>query len=149
MNNNTLKNLVLSATFAAVLVGQAAAAPTTTLLRQDAPKMAHAETATTSQFKGIEVNGGKVTLSHSNGKHILKLSNEFVLPKTPAPSWQVVDGEGNVYLLKQLKIAGNKLNKSVTLPSYIKSVAKVQIWCSFAEVVLGEASFDGTIDLSK
>jgi hypothetical protein len=30
---------------------------------------------------------------------------------------------------------------SITLPSYIRDVAKVQIYCAWAEAVLGEASF--------
>jgi hypothetical protein len=33
------------------------------------------------------------------------------------------------------------MNRSITLPSYISDVAKVQFWCAYAEVVLGEASF--------
>ena len=75
------------------------------------------------------------------GRMILTLSEDFVIPKTPAPHWQIVDSKGNTYLLNQLKIAGDKTNRSVVLPSYIQNVSKVQIWCSFAEVVLGEASF--------
>ena len=94
-----------------------------------------------SMFKGIEVNKGHVMLSTDMGKTTLTLSPDFVLPKTPAPHWQIVDSKGNTYLLKQLKVAGDKLNKTITLPSYIKDVAKVQIWCSFAEVNLGEVSF--------
>jgi len=35
----------------------------------------------------------------------------------------------------------------VTLPGYIKDVAKVQIWCSFDEVVLGGAKFDKAVAL--
>ncbi len=103
--------------------------------------------AMTSMFKGVEVNKGTATLTQKDGKHMLKLSNDFKIPNTPAPHWQIVDGEGNVYLLKQLKIAGDKKNLSITLPSYIKSVKSVQIWCSFAEVVLGEASFNGVQEL--
>ena len=30
---------------------------------------------------------------------------------------------------------------SITLPAYIKDVAKVQIYCAWAEAVLGEATF--------
>jgi hypothetical protein len=33
------------------------------------------------------------------------------------------------------------MNRSITLPSYITDVAKVQFWCGYAEVLLGEASF--------
>lgn len=97
----------------------------------------------TSAFKGVEVNGGMAMLSGRT----LKLSPDFVIPKAPAPSWQIVDKQGNVYLLKQLRLAGGKMNRQIMLPSYIKSVAKVQIWCSFAEVLLGEASFAKPVDL--
>ena len=38
-------------------------------------------------------------------------------------------------------IAKDKVNTSITLPAYIKDVAKVQIYCAWAEAVLGEASF--------
>jgi hypothetical protein len=95
----------------------------------------------TGNFKGVEVNKGHAVLSRKNMKTTLTLSSDFELPNTPAPHWQVVDGNGNVYLLQQLKIVGNKQNLSITLPAYVKSVKKVQIWCSFAEVLLGEASF--------
>jgi hypothetical protein len=30
---------------------------------------------------------------------------------------------------------------SITLPAYIRDVTKVQIYCAWAEAVLGEASF--------
>jgi hypothetical protein len=30
---------------------------------------------------------------------------------------------------------------SITVPDYVKDVARVQIYCSWAEAVLGEASF--------
>ena len=93
--------------------------------------------AQTINFKGVEVNKGHATLARKNGKTTLTLSSDFELPNTPAPHWQVVDGNGNVYLLQQLKIVGNKKNLSITLPAHVKSVKKVQIWCSFAEVLLG------------
>jgi len=46
-----------------------------------------------------------------------------------------------VYLLDRLKLKDEKINKSIMLPAYIPDVAKVQMWCAWAEVVLGEASF--------
>lgn len=97
------------------------------------------------QFKGIEVNAGKVIFTEEKGHAFLSLSPDFVIPKTPAPSWQVIDSKGNAYLLKQLRIKDDKTNLKIELPSYIRSVAKVQIWCSFAEVNLGEASFHHAI----
>ena len=101
-----------------------------------------AESHTSHPFSGAKVNGGTVTHSIVGGKHVLTLSDDFKDPATPDPHWQVVDSDGNIYLLQRLMIKGDKTNKSITLPSEIKDVAKVQIWCAFAEVVLGEASFD-------
>jgi hypothetical protein len=53
----------------------------------------------------------------------------------------VVDSKGNTFLLNRLKIKGDKINQSITVPPYVKDVAKVQIWCAFAETLLGEAKF--------
>jgi hypothetical protein len=94
-----------------------------------------------SQFKGIEVNKGSVEFYMKEGRAHLKWSNDFQVPNSPAPHWQVVDAQGNVFLLNRLVIAGDKQNRDIVLPKNIKSIAKVQIWCSFAEVNLGEATF--------
>ena len=99
------------------------------------------ETMTSRPFAGVKVNGGTVTLTKDGDKTVLTLSDDFVVPGTPDPHWQVVDSMGNVYLLERLPIKGDKVNKSITLPSYVPDVAKVQIWCAFAETLLGEASF--------
>lgn len=96
---------------------------------------------TTNTFSGVKANTGTVTHTNVDGKMVLTLSADFVVPDTPAPHWQVVDKDGNVYLLNRLKIKEDKYNQSITLPSYIKNVAKVQIWCAWAEALLGEASF--------
>ena len=40
-----------------------------------------------------------------------------------------------------VKLKDDKINRSITLPASILDVAKVQFWCAFVEVVLGEASF--------
>jgi hypothetical protein len=93
-------------------------------------------------FAGAKVNGGTVTQTMQGGRVVLTLSDDFTDPKTPDPHWQVVDAKGNVYLLEKLSIKGDKFNKSITLPTYIKDVAKVQIWCAFAESLLGEAAFE-------
>jgi len=100
---------------------------------------------TTNTFKGAKANSGTVTASHVDGKTVLTWSDDFKIPDTPAPHWQVVDSKGNVYLLHRLKIKEDKLNRSITLPSYIHDVAKVQIWCAYAEVLLGEASFNSPV----
>ena len=94
-----------------------------------------------SQFQGPKANKGTVTHTAVDGRQVLTLSDDFVIPDTPAPHWQVVDSQGNTYLLNRLKIKGDKVNKTITLPAYIKDVKTVQIWCAFAEVNLGEASF--------
>ena len=93
-------------------------------------------------FQGAKANTGFVTHTTESGKSILTLSDDFVAPKTPDPHWQVVDSEGNTYLLQKLMIKGGKMNKSIEVPKYVHDIAKVQIWCAFAEVNLGEAAFE-------
>jgi len=96
---------------------------------------------TSKPFSGAKVNGGTVTMKTDGGRIVLTLSDDFVDPKTPDVHWQVVDSKGNVYLLQKLAIKGDKVNKSITLPAYVPDVAKVQIWCAWAETLLGETSF--------
>jgi len=100
------------------------------------------ESHVTGMFSGAKVNGGSVTHSGSGDHQVLTLSPDFKVPDTPAPHWQVVDSHGNVFLLQRLVIKDGTFNESITLPSYVHDVAKVQIWCAWAEVLLGEASFD-------
>jgi hypothetical protein len=95
----------------------------------------------TTPFAGKAVNGGTVTHDTQNGKHTLTVSSDFQVPGSPDPHWQVVDSRGTVYLLDRLKLKDDKVNTSITVPAYIPDVAKVQMWCAWAEVVLGEASF--------
>lgn len=109
--------------------------------QMSAQSMAH----TSTPFKGVKANSGSVTASHSEGKIVLTWSDDFKIPDTPAPHWQVVDSKGNTFLLQRLKIKEDKLNRSITLPSYIHDVAKVQIWCAYAEVLLGEADFSSPV----
>jgi len=103
---------------------------------------AQAQTHTSKKFSGAKVNDGTVTHVKENGKNILKLSADFKVPDTPDPHWQVVDSKGNVFLLQRLGIKGDKVNTQITLPAYVKDVAKVQIYCAWAEVILGETTFD-------
>src|SRR5947208_16903303 len=103
---------------------------------------------TSSQFQGPKANKGHVTHSARDGKSVLTLSDDFVVPDTPDPHWQVVDSDGNVYLLDKLKtkaFIGTNYKKEIVLPSYVKNVKKVQIWCAFAEVNLGEATFSSPV----
>lgn len=95
----------------------------------------------TNVFTGVKVNKGTVTHTKEGNNNILTLSEDFQVPEAPDPHWQVVDSKGNVYLLQRLDIKGDKVNTSITLPTYISDVSKVQIWCAFAEALLGEASF--------
>jgi len=104
-----------------------------------------ADMHTSTVFQGVKVNEGTVTHSKQDGKNILTLSDDFKVPGTPDPHWQVIDSKGNVYLLQRLDIKGGKINKSITLPSYIPDIVKVQIWCAFAETLLGEASFSSPV----
>ncbi len=96
---------------------------------------------TTGAFAGAKANTGTATFSKDGAKRVLTLSPDFKVPDTPDPHWQVVDSKGTVYPLSRLPIKGEKVNRSVELPAYVSDVAKVQIWCAFAETLLGEASF--------
>jgi hypothetical protein len=96
-------------------------------------------------FAGPKANTGYVTMTKQNGKMVLTLSDDFVVPDTPDPHWRVVDSKGVIYDLQKLKIKNDGYNKSITLPPYVKDVAKVVIWCAFAEANLGEASFKSPI----
>src|SRR6266478_1549097 len=104
-----------------------------------------ADMHTSGPFQGPKANKGTVTHSNKDGKSVLTLSDDFVVPDTPDPHWQVVDSKGQVYLLDRLQAKNGKYNKSITLPAYVKDVAKVQIWCAFAETLLGEAPFDSPV----
>jgi hypothetical protein len=99
---------------------------------------------TSGQFQGPKANKGHVTHSTRDGKSVLTLSDDFVVPDTPDPHWQVVDSNGQVYLLDKLKkkaLLGDKYQKEIVLPGYVKNVSKVVIWCAWAEANLGDASF--------
>ena len=103
---------------------------------------------TTGQFQGPKANKGHVTHSTRDGKSVLSLSDDFVVPDTPDPHWQVVDSDGQVYLLDKLKkkaLLGDKYQKEIVLPGYVKNVSKVIIWCAWAEANLGEASFSSPV----
>ena len=106
-----------------------------------------AQSHTSKPFSGSKVNSGTVVHSTKDGANVLTLSDDFKVPDTPDPHWQVVDSKGNTYLLQRLGakslggLAKDRINMSITLPSYIRDVAKVQIYCAWAEAVLGEATF--------
>ena len=105
-----------------------------------------ADAHTTAKFEGAKANSGTATHGRSGNSDTLTWSDDFKIPETPAPHWQVVDTKGNVYLLNRLKIkggvlGGEKENRTISIPAYIHDVAKVQIYCAWAEALLGEASF--------
>ena len=110
------------------------------------------ESHTSTQFKGPKANTGTVTHTMQDGKNILSLSDDFKVPETPDPHWQVVDSKGNTYLLQKLKVKGtlkDKVNTTITVPAYVTDISKVQIWCAYAEVVLGEASFEHPVQITS
>jgi hypothetical protein len=103
---------------------------------------------TTGPFQGPKANKGHVSHSTRDGNSVLTLSDDFVVPDTPDPHWQVVDSDGQVYLLDKLKkkaLLGDKYQKEIVLPRYVKNVKKVVIWCAWAETNLGEASFSSPV----
>jgi len=84
-----------------------------------------------------------------NGKSMLRVSDDFQVPDTPAPTWRVVDNKGNIYTLDAFKvknaIGGNKEKRQVAVPAYVPNIVKVQVYCAWAEVLLGEASFPSAV----
>jgi hypothetical protein len=96
---------------------------------------------TSTMFNGPEVKGGSVMATRMNDGIMLSLSDDFVIPGAPAPHWQVVDAAGNAYLLQRLQVANDRVHRTITVPAYVRQVAKVRVYCAFAEVVLGEVSF--------
>src|SRR6266404_9340886 len=96
---------------------------------------------TSAMFQGPKANTGTAMHTYENGKSILRVSQDFKVPDTPAPTWRAVDSNGNIYTLDAFKIkSGNKEKREVEVPSYIPNIVKVQVYCAWAEVILGEAS---------
>ncbi len=127
--------------------GLVLAASSAVSLLPGSPAKAALAPETSTPFSGKAVTRGTVTHEVRNGTHLLTLSSDFEQPTTPDPHWQVVDSRGNVFLLDRLTLHEDKVNTSITLPSYISDVAKVRMWCAWAEIVLGEASFSKPIVL--
>ncbi len=96
---------------------------------------------TTTRFEGVKVNAGTATHARRGNVDTLTWSNDFRIPDSPAPHWQVIDSKGRVYLLQRLKIKGDKENRTIDLPAYVSDVSRVQIYCAWAEALLGEAVF--------
>jgi hypothetical protein len=104
----------------------------------------NATAKTSSPFQGAKANTGTATFYQEGGKNLLKVSDDFKVPDTPAPTWRVVDSKGNVYTLDAFKIKeglGNGEKRQVVVPAYIHDVVTVQVYCAWAQVLLGEAKF--------
>ena len=99
---------------------------------------------TSSGFQGPKANTGTVSHTYENGKSILRVSQDFKVPDTPAPTWRVVDSNGAIYTLDAFTIKGGE-KRDVVVPAYVKDIAKVQVYCAWAEVLLGEASFSSAV----
>jgi hypothetical protein len=95
-----------------------------------------------SPFAGAKANTGYVTHSTEGGKSVLTLSADFKTPETPDPHWAVVDSEGTMYLLDRIPLKGDRMQRRIEVPAYVKDIKIVRIWCAFAEANLGEASFE-------
>ena len=103
-----------------------------------------ADVHTTSTFQGAKANTGTALHTFENGKSILRVSPDFRVPDTPAPTWRIVDSKGTVYTLDAFKIKGGE-KREVSVPAYVKDIAKVQVYCAWAEVLLGESSFSSAV----
>ena len=99
---------------------------------------------TSSMFMGPKANTGAAIHTYAGGQSILRVSDDFKVPDTPAPTWRVVDSSGTVYTLDAFKIKGGE-KRQVNVPPYIKDIAKVQVYCAWAEVLLGEALFPSPV----
>lgn len=95
---------------------------------------------TSTPFKGPKANTGTASFYREGAKAYLRLSPDFKVPDTPDPHWQVIDSKGEAHLLQALKIKEGS-NMQIELPKHVPDVARVVIWCAFAQVNLGEASF--------
>ena len=101
---------------------------------------------TTSRFEGPKANTGTAMYSVENGKRILRVSADFQVPDTPAPTWRVIDSKGNIYTLDAFKVkAGSGEKREVMVPAYVRDIVKVQVYCAWAEVILGQAGFDSPV----
>lgn len=133
---NSFKATLLSATLGAALL-LAAQSYAADIMYRSGP------------FKGPKADTGSVSYANENGRMVLILSDDFKAPDAPDPHWQVIDSKGNIYLLQKLSIKGDKMNRKIALPAYIKDIVKVRMWCAFAETNLGEAVFEKPILLSS
>jgi hypothetical protein len=99
---------------------------------------------TSSMFTGPKANTGTAMHLYEGERSILRVSQDFRVPDTPAPTWRIVDSSGTVYTLDAFRIKGGE-KREVNVPAYVKDISKVQVYCAWAEVLLGEASFSSPV----
>jgi len=97
-----------------------------------------------AKFQGEKANTGTVNHLYENGKSILRVSSDFKVPDTPAPTWRIVDSKGNVFTLDAFKIKSGE-KRQIVVPAYVSNIAKVQVYCAWAEILLGETSFSSPV----
>jgi len=86
---------------------------------------------TTSRFQGPKANTGTATFSIESGKKMLKVSDDFKVPDTPAPTWRVVDSKGQIHTLEAFKIQSLRgENRQIVVPSFVQDIAVVQVYCA-------------------
>src|SRR2546430_11615795 len=76
--------------------GNGAALFLTALMLMCAGASFAADAHTTNAFSGVKVNGGTVTHSKQGDKNVLTLSDDFKVPETPDPHWQVIDSKSQI-----------------------------------------------------
>ena len=99
---------------------------------------------TSSAFAGPKANTGTAMHLYEGNQSILRVSADFKVPDAPAPTWRIVDSKGTVYTLDAFKIKGGE-KRQVNVPAYVKDIAKVQVYCAWPEVLLGESSFSSAV----
>lgn len=97
-----------------------------------------------SMFAGPKANTGTVSHVRENGKSILRVSSDFKVPDTPAPTWRVVDSKGAIHTLDAFKIKGGE-KREVQVPAYVRDIVKVEVYCAWAEILLGDAKFSSPV----
>src|SRR5260221_14172461 len=96
------------------------------------------ESHTSTKFAGPKANTGTVTHMVVDGKNVLTLSDDFKVPGTPDPHWQVVDSKGNTYLLQKLSIKGDKINRRIAVPAYVQMGEKSRSGAPFPRDTSGK-----------
>lgn len=75
-----------------------------------------ADAHTTSNFEGVTANIGVIAQAREATEDTRAVSDDVKIPETPAPQRQVVDSNGNVYLLIPLKTKDGKASVEYVIP---------------------------------